>query len=63
MYDLVEAGLNGFLGHLAVLLDRFALGGDASKLGTKDAEATFGFRLQHDLLLALDDRALKLARP
>jgi hypothetical protein len=30
--------------------------------GTKDAEATFGLRLQHDLVLALDAHLLKPTR-
>jgi hypothetical protein len=56
-----EIGLNGLLGHFAGFVDRLALGGDARQLGHEDAEATFGLR--HDLVLALDAHALKLARP
>jgi len=38
---------------------RECLGGDTGELGHEDAEVTFGLRLQHDLVLALDAHVLK----
>jgi len=49
--------------HLGRFLDRLALGGDAGQLGHEDAEATFGLRLQDDLVLALDAQGVEAYAP
>ena len=57
----LEVGLDGLPGHLGGFLDRLALGGDTGELGHEDAEAAFGLRPHHDLVLTLDAHVVKLA--